>query len=202
MGEPTIYNPCIYNGNGVYKNGAAGGGGTVTDEYIVVQPIDGVEMPDGRVWATRDLLISPYGIQQGENWQLTPAELCPYNNNPANIERGLYYNFEAALYIHNNKSTLIPGWDIPTSAEWLALLNSIANNYSTLQNAGFNDKKKGLMSPNTGDWTGQNTYSFYWSRSAAGGDFAYASFMQPGLIDANSKQWKQSMISIRLIKDL
>ena len=27
MSEPTIYKPSIYNGNGVYKNGAAGGGG-------------------------------------------------------------------------------------------------------------------------------------------------------------------------------
>lgn len=27
MGEPTIYKPSIYNGNGVYNNGAGGGGG-------------------------------------------------------------------------------------------------------------------------------------------------------------------------------
>lgn len=34
MSEPTIYKPSIYNGNGVYKNGASGGGGgDLPDEY-------------------------------------------------------------------------------------------------------------------------------------------------------------------------
>ena len=33
MGEPTIYKPSIYKGNGIYKNGGGGGGG---DEYELV----------------------------------------------------------------------------------------------------------------------------------------------------------------------
>lgn len=200
MSEPTIYKPSVYNARTIYNTGS--GGGVVTNDYIIVQPIDGVEMPDGRVWSTRNLILSPYGIQQGENWQLTPAELCAYNNNPANIDYGLYYNYEAVLYIHNKKSILIPGWDIPTMAEWRALLNSVGNDYNTLQNTGFNDIKTGQMSPGTGNWGGLTSYSFYWSRTGASGDFAYSAFISPSLIDAESQQWKQSMQSIRLIKDL
>lgn len=35
MSEATIYKPSIYNGNGVYKNGAAGGGGGVDVDYKI-----------------------------------------------------------------------------------------------------------------------------------------------------------------------
>ena len=40
MSEPTIYNPSIYKGNGVYKNGASGGGASIPDYLQTVEYID------------------------------------------------------------------------------------------------------------------------------------------------------------------
>lgn len=33
--EPTIYKPSVYNGNGVYNNGAGGGGMIESSQYNI-----------------------------------------------------------------------------------------------------------------------------------------------------------------------
>ena len=42
--QPTIYKPSIYNGNGIYKNGASGGGGENIDDYLLLEYI--TQMPN------------------------------------------------------------------------------------------------------------------------------------------------------------
>ena len=73
MGEPTIYKPSIYNGNGIYKNGASGGGGIAIPGNIKLysalvrvstSPYDGFEVNktikgDDRI----DIIVFPcYGL--------------------------------------------------------------------------------------------------------------------------------------------
>jgi uncharacterized protein (TIGR02145 family) len=41
---------------------------------------------------------------------------------------GLLYNWDAAKYLETNKATLIPGWHVPTRAEWNTLVNFVGNN--------------------------------------------------------------------------
>ena len=44
--EPTIYKPSIYNGAGIYKTGAGGGGGTITISYEKSEQQEGIVIVD------------------------------------------------------------------------------------------------------------------------------------------------------------
>ena len=192
---PSVYNqPTIYN---------QAGGGANLDDYIVVQPIDGVEMPDGRIWSTVNLKLIPYGIEQGSVWQKSPPECNAYNQDATLIdEYGLYYNFAAAEFLHTNKDTLFPGWDVPTRAEYEALFSACSNSYITLQAAGFNDKKCGGMVVFDGNWQYKGYHSFYWSRSSQNSDSGWSAYMNASDPLAMSSHWKQSLYPIRLVKDV
>lgn len=44
---------------------------------------------------------------------------------------GLLYNWHAVKYLEDNKATIIPGWHVPTDAEWSALITAVGNNPGT-----------------------------------------------------------------------
>ena len=70
MGEPTIYKPSIYNGNGIYKAGAAGGGGG--GEYVETPSyLQEVEFVDTSVFdeSTRYCVRLPVNIEFYNNYK-------------------------------------------------------------------------------------------------------------------------------------
>ena len=66
----------------------------------------------------------------------TPAAWY-YNNDEANYgidgtySLGLLYNWYAVDYIETNKATLCPGWHVPTTTEWNAMIAEIGANPAT-----------------------------------------------------------------------
>lgn len=130
MGEPTIYKPSIYNGNGVYKNGASGGGGGgLKPGQIVVgnQVLDTIEI-NGLIWCKENLKIILDGIayQPGDKWYLNAA--CKwYNNDPTTYgiygqNRSLLYNAKCIPIITNYLEENIAGWRIPSISDFQNLI--------------------------------------------------------------------------------
>lgn len=186
--EPTIYKPSIYKGAGIYKTGAGGGGGGANFDFG--QMLEPKTMPDGRIWATKNLILAPY-----------PHGATGYNDLPNDIlDYGLLMDWDALQYIITNKEIFCPGWNVPTRNEFKALFSACNNNYSTLNNAGFNIQLCGRKS--AGSWDGIRTFGQCWSRTS-GGVGAYRAFMSPGIgLDADNTDWLQSLMAVRLIKDL
>lgn len=115
-----------HGANSIARGGGGGGGGAVIGdrEYRVVT------MPDGKVWLAENLDYKfqvdgnqiPIGVTGTPS---TPAAWY-YNNDEATYgvngnKYGLLYNWYAVKYLEDNKSTLIPGWHVPTEGEWFNL---------------------------------------------------------------------------------
>lgn len=178
--------PTIYKGESIYKTG--GGGGGVSNNFDIGQFLDGKLMPDGRMWATKNLIFAPW-----------PNGAEPYNEqNSFLFDYGIYMNFDAIQFLVTNRSVLCPGWNVPTRNELLALFNSCNNNFNTLNGAGFNIQLGGGKRPD--NWEGRTQYEFLWSRSSSsiGG---WHAVIQSGLL-AVSEIWGSSLLNVRLIKDL
>lgn len=69
---------------------------------------------------------------------------------------GLLYNWYAVKYLEDNKSALIPGWHVPTDAEWNTLKTVAGNNPGTKLKAFDNSVASGF--PN--GWNGTDDYGF------------------------------------------
>jgi uncharacterized protein (TIGR02145 family) len=91
---------------------------------------------------------------------------------------GLLYNLAAMEYLEANKSTLIPGWHVPSTAEWNTLIAAVGADAGThmksttgWNNSGNGDNSTGFNayptgrynnngSPNFGDL---GSYSYFWT---------------------------------------
>ena len=94
--EPTIYKPSIYNGNGIYKNGATGGGGG---------GVEGVEIL-GNLYKTKK--IGNYEITLNCFWSSDPSRII------ANLSTLFYRGQEVQAM---NTALAGTGWHVPTKAE-------------------------------------------------------------------------------------
>jgi len=76
---------------------------------------------------------------------------------------GLLYDYNSIIYLKNNKELLIPGWHIPTTAEWKKLFNDVGG-----------ESVAGLKLKSTSGWTSGN------------GDGSYAFFATPSGYSSNT----------------
>lgn len=84
----------------------------------------------------------------GQNGEITTPAAWYYNNNETAYgvngnKYGLLYNWYAAKYLNDNKSTLIPGWRVPTMSDCEKLLTTLGG--SAVNNTGVKLKS-------TTDW--------------------------------------------------
>ena len=169
---------------------SGGGGGGANFDFG--QSLDAKVMPDGRTWATKNLILVPF-----------PHGAEAPNGDQAGdyiMESGVCIDKTALLFIINNKDVLCPGWNVPTRAEYNALFSACNFSYSTLQNAGFNIRLNGAKQG--GSWDGFNQYAFYWTRTSGGIGTYFAYFKPSDPLSVADATWNESLLSVRLIKDL
>lgn len=83
-----------------------------------------------QVWLAENLDYKFNGVEIGAAGQpITPAAWY-YNNDEATYgvngnKYGLLYNWYAVESLNNNRATLCPGWHVPTSDEWNALVTAV-----------------------------------------------------------------------------
>ena len=131
--EPTIYKPSIYNGAGIYKAGAEGGGGS---EVVSIGGEDYDVVTIGNLkWITRNLNFKYTGMVETAN-ESTSGAGCYYQvggNNQTGY--GLLYNCMALNFIQSN---LRNGWRIPESSDFDNLVSSVNNDiFALLSKFGF-----------------------------------------------------------------
>lgn len=203
MGEPTIYKPSIYKGNGIYKNGAAGGGVDIDGIKYQTIIIDGVE------WLAENLDFKWDGLSIGDdNLRQDIPQACYFNNNENlfgrnNKKYGLLYNFPAIQQI----DSLISGWHVPTQAELQALYNALSPDYfkhiqgcydyalsSTYGiGVGFNMPPSGIFS---GSFSGYGTSFYIGCKTQFSAAYMYT-LENVGM----DNEGKNRRVSVRLIKD-
>ena len=195
MSEPRIYEPpTIYDLSNIYAT--AGGGGGAFDPINEYEP---AEMPDGRIWTTKNLYTILYNTKFGNANSNSDryTSFVTGTPNQSNIRTGgLAYNFLEVQNFVNNKNILFPGWNIPTKTEMENLVNSFGGN---LDNNVFKLQKSAVY-VNGSVSTGSTQI---WTRTEYDSSNAYALYWQLGLIPNLVRgEYKSSLFYIRLIKDV
>ena len=116
-------------------------------------------MPDGKTWMAENLDFKASGIDIAPSSTPTTPAAWYYNNDESTWgwnghKCGLLYNWYAAKYLEDNKSTLIPGWHVPSVDEWDALITACGGSSDA---AG---KLKASSVSWSGSWTGTDDYGF------------------------------------------
>lgn len=177
----------------------------------------------GKEWLAENLDYKFPGLAVG-SWSSNPSAGY-YNNDEAQYgidgskKCGLLYNWYAVKYLEDHKSEYIPGWHVPTDAEWTALENAVGANAGTKLKAINNSVASGTWP--TG-WGGTDDYGFgalpagtcdsgsyinvgsagyFWSVSEYSSTFAWRRYFGTSASVARDSRSKTSGYSLRLVKD-
>lgn len=152
-----------------------------------------------------------------ETWADGNPNCCYYGGGASEYKTGygLLYNFAAVQLLEANKASLIPGWHVPSEAEFNTLLSTIGgalecNKLKTktgwYENHGTNNYKFSALPAGDRDWDdglfyGDTTITYFLSKDEWDADNVNALYLQ-----YNDDIWvniiyKLSGASIRLIKD-
>ena len=177
----------------------------------------------GKEWLAENLDYKFPGLAIG-SWSYNPSAGY-YNNDEAQYgidgskKCGLLYNWYAVKYLEDHKSEYIPGWHVPTDAEWTALINAVGANAGTKLKAINNSVASGTWPTN---WGGTDDYGFgvlpagrcssgsyfnvgsygtFWSVSEYSGTDAWYRYFDTSASVARSYNYKTYGYSVRLVKD-
>lgn len=109
LGQVTFYTPASNNiGGRVYNTVVIG----------------------GKEWMAENLDFKFSGLAIGQESSSSEPRANYYQNNEATYgvngnKYGLLYNWIAVKYLEDHKSELIPGWHVPTKAEYIDLFNAV-----------------------------------------------------------------------------
>lgn len=127
-----------------------------------------VNMPDGKVWLAENLDFAWDGLPVPTSTAYTKntPQAMYYNYDESTYgwdgyKCGLLYNWYAVKYLEDNKSTLIPGWHVPTKSEYESLKTAIESGGST-NTAGTKLKAKDNTAASNwpSGWNGTDDYGF------------------------------------------
>lgn len=137
-----------------------------------------------------------------------------YNNNEAMYGKyGILYNWIAAKYLEDNKSSLIPGWHVPTTAEWDALATAVGGTSvagtklkSTTDwpsGAGTDDYGFSVLPAGryTGSFNNLGSEAFFWTVTSNASNSAFYQHFNTGASTDLVSYAKQYQFSVRLVKD-
>lgn len=184
-----------------------------------------VTMPDGHEWlavnldyAWSNLTICTSTVSASS----TVAYAAYYNCDEATygwngLKYGLLYNWKAANYLNSNKSTLCPGWHVPSAQELQALKTAVESDgkdaYSLRGNDGWasgsGTNDYGFTMPPSGLWDNSNsafsglTYdSLIWAYDQSSSSIGNRLYVHhdSSTIYKDTKN-KRAYLSIRLVKD-
>lgn len=132
---------------------------------------------------------------------------------------GLLYNLAAMTYLEANKSTLIPGWHLPSAAEWNTLISAVGADAGThlksttgWNNSGNGDNSTGFNACPTGrysstgspDFGDLGSYSYFWTStpsSSSSGSYDLVQFTTYSTVLQTTGN-TNGEYCIRLIKDV
>lgn len=223
-GNTYYYNYAILDNSANYSES---GLGQVTFYTTVNNIIGGREyrttIIGGKEWLAENLDYKFPGLAIG-SWSSNPSAGY-YNNDEAQYgidgikKCGLLYNWYAVKYLEDHKSEYIPGWHVPTDAEWTALINAVGANAGTKLKAINNSVASGTWP--TG-WGGTDDYGFgvlpaggcyygsyfnvgsngyFWSVSEGSSTSAWRRYFDTSASVARNNNSKTSGCSLRLVKD-
>lgn len=124
MGEPTIYKPSIYKGNGIYKNGASGGGGISS---IKVDNIEYAVVKIGNMYFTTENLKNTFSGEIPLTGDATTISCRWVGNNEATARANKYNLVYTIPSIAVIESHLSDGWRVAKRADYDFIGNTIGN---------------------------------------------------------------------------
>jgi uncharacterized protein (TIGR02145 family) len=179
----------------------------------------------GVTWLAENLDYKFSGCGIGGSGTPSTPNAWYYNNDEASYgidgtkKCGLLYNWYAVKLLNDNRSELIPGWHVPTNAEFVALANAVGGT----KVAGT--RLKALDGAADGSWPtswgGTDDYGFgalptgyyangfyyidtrvyFWTITETGSNSAYSQFFNAGAAMNQSSLQNYYGNSLRLVKD-
>ena len=156
----------IYKTPKIYESDAVGSiynGGSSELSYVIGGRRYRCVEIGGKIWMAENLDFKFDGCSIGStNWSSSSPSAAYYNDDEATYgidgarKCGVLYNWFATKYLEDNKSTLIPGWHVPTRDE-LNTLNYVGNEPGTMLKALDYSVASGTWPTN---WNGTDDYGF------------------------------------------
>lgn len=206
LGQVTIYTPSSNNiGGRVYNTVVIG----------------------GKEWMAENLDFKFSGCGIGGGDTPTIPNAWYYNNDEATYgidgtrKCGLLYNWHAVKLLNDNRNSLIPGWHVPTSAEWDALANAVGGTgvagtrlkaidgaadgswptgWNGTDDYGFSAFPAG--SRRSGYFRDLGGYAYFWTANEYSSSDAPNRYFYTGAsMDSDYYGLKTNAFSVRLVKD-
>lgn len=211
------HEPTVYKAPNVYK--LQGGGG---DENEIGGRVYNTVVINGVEWLAENLDYKFSGCNIGGSGTPSTPNAWYYNDDEATYgidgtrKCGLLYNWYAVKLLEDNKSTLCPGWHVPTSDEWTALSNAVggtsnagtklkaanvswATSWGGIDAYGFTAFPAGNR--NSGSFVGLGNRTDFWTATEYSSSNAYYRYFDTGPSMNSYNLNKSNGYSVRLVKD-
>lgn len=198
MGQVTFYTPASDNiGGRVYNTVVIG----------------------GKTWMAENLDFTFSGLAVGQSGSSSTEPRANYYNNDKSQygetgnKYGLLYNWVAVKYLNDNRAELIPGWHVPSSAEWDALATAVGGSgvagtklkSTTGWSSGNGDGSYGFNAYPAGyyedSFTGVGSSASFWTSTEYSSSQAYSRYFNTGTSINSICYYRVRELSVRLVKD-
>ena len=175
---------------------------------------------NGVTWLAENLDFKFSGCGIGGSGTPSKPNAWYYNNDEATYgidgtrKCGLLYNWYAVNLLNSNRSELIPGWHVPTRAEWTALVNAVggtsvaatrlkaadvdwATSWAGTDDYGFGALPAGAYN---GSFYGLSSQANFWTSESYTSNTAYY-FDLEGTLFVSETNGSDRGFSVRLVKD-
>ena len=169
----------------------------------------------GKEWLAENLDFKFSGLAFGQSGTSSSEPRGNYyqNNSSSYGKYGILYNWIAIKYLEDNKSSLIPGWHVPTTAEWDALATAVGgtsvagtklksttdwSSGAGTDDYGFSALPAGYYG---GSFTSLGSYAYFWTATEYYSSYAYLRYFGTGASMNSDYSYKFNQYSVRLVKD-
>lgn len=169
----------------------------------------------GKEWLAENLDFKFSGLAFGQSGTSSSEPRGNYyqNNSSSYGKYGILYNWIAVKYLEDNKSSLIPGWHVPTTAEWDALATAVGGTSvagtklksTTDWSSGAGTDDYGFSALPAGYYDGSfynlGSNAYFWTPTEDNSSFAYSRGFTTGASMRSLNSFKYYQYSVRLVKD-
>lgn len=169
----------------------------------------------GKEWLAENLEFKFSGLAFGQSGTSSSEPRGNYYQNDSSSygKYGILYNWIAVKYLEDNKSSLIPGWHVPTKAEWDALATAVGGTSvagtklksTTDWSSGAGTDDYGFSVFPAGDYSGSfyglGSYARFWTATERNSSRSYGRNFSTGASMSSDDYTKDSQYSVRLVKD-
>ena len=169
----------------------------------------------GKEWLAENLDFKFSGLAFGQSGTSSSEPRGNYyqNNSSSYGKYGILYNWIAVKYLEDNKSSLIPGWHVPTTAEWDALATAVGGTSvagtklksTTDWSSGAGTDDYGFSALPAGGYYGSfnplGSLAYFWTATEYYSSSAYIRYFDTGASMGSYDYYKYGQYSVRLVKD-